>query len=164
MLKKNLSAELKRINNAYKKQASSTMGEMDSKGMLYSSFTIRERIKNTTSFCDKEFSELAINFNCRDDQKLINAQIDNIIKSEKDSLKTFCGQMKSIKYVDSDFVLLREMKNHINNKIVIERRKRIINAATLVVAILTLIFSIISVVQWFIPRTDTIIESGVKDE
>lgn len=164
MVRKNLDTELKRINSSYKKQASFTMGEMNSRGILYSSFTIRERVKNTTDFCNKEFLELIANFNSKKDQKLINTQIDGIIKSEKDSLKTFCNSMKNVKCTENDFIPLREMRGYINNKIIIERRKRIIEIATLVVATLTLLFSAASVVQWFIPRTNATIESESENE
>lgn len=164
MPKINLNNELTRINNAYKKQASSIMGEMNSRGILYSSFTIRERINNSTNFCNKEFTELIINFNRKKDQVLINAQIDKIIKSEKDSLKVFCKQTKNIKCINADFAPLREMKDHINNKIFVERRKRITNTVSLIVAILTLIFSTISVIQWFIPRANMVAESEAVNE
>lgn len=164
MSKTNLNAELARINNAYKKQASSIMGEMNSRGILYSSFTIRERVNNSTNLCNKEFVELTVNFNRKKDQELINAQIDTIIKSEKDSLKTFCKQMKNIKCTDADFIPMQEMKDHINNKILVERHKRITSIVTLVVAVLTLIFSAISVIQWFIPKTNMVVESEAIDE
>ncbi len=160
MAKKPIELELERIVARYNQQAKSVMSDMDTKGMLYSSFTIRERVKSTSTFCNEEFTAIAANYNSKKDQTKINACLDDIFKKERNSLEKFCEQMPSIKCRDTDFSDLQMLKNHINSILVLQRRKRLKETITLIIAALTLLVSLISVVQWFIPNPYETTERG----
>lgn len=163
MAKKSIELELERIVARYNQQAKSVMSDMDIKGMLYSSFTIRERVKSTIALCDEEFTAIAANYNSKKDQTKINACLDDIFKKERNSLEKFCEQMPSIKCCDADFSDLQILKNHINSMLVSQRRKRLRETATLIITALTLLASLISVVQWFIPNSYETTEKGASN-
>lgn len=163
MAKKSIELELEQIVAKYDQQAKSIMSDMNTKGILYSSFTIRERVKGASTLCNEEFTTIAENYNSKKDQIKINACLDDIFKKERDSLEKFCEQMPSIKCCDADFSDLRILKRHINSLLVLQRRKRLKETATLIIAALTLLVSLISVVQWFIPNPYETIEKEINN-
>lgn len=155
-MSKDLDLSFQKIHRLYKKQAAVTMGEMNSSGMLYSSFTIDARIKNTIHFLREELEKLAPYHNSPLSSRKMMKYIDKIEKEERSALNTFCEQMPSIKIQDQDFIQFQELKNDIKQFIRKERYKSSINIITLVVAILTLIATIATpIIIENIKSTDT---------
>ena len=144
-----LEQELKRIERKYRERAKAIMNDMNSRGLLYSSFTITERVDEITKILENDLLIIAEHFNNKKSQSRILSFIDNIKRQEKDSLTKFCASMKNIVVSNADFAKYDDVKITILNKMRANHRNHLFAIATFVVSVLTLIVSIIAVIQGF---------------
>ena len=141
-MKRNLGLSLQKIKRLYKKQAAETMENMNSRGMLYSGFTITARINNTVHFLREELEKITNYHNSLTSSEKIASFVDDVKNEGQKTLKVFCEQMNNIKVQDQDFIPFQELKNDLEQSIYIKRHDRWISIIMLLVSIPTLIATI----------------------